>query len=245
MPWALNEATRTISPTKTLEYMAGGKPIVSTAVLDVVRDHGDLVSIADGPARFRRQGPGDVGDRPIRRRPPRGSAEARAAESGWNPVAHRDEGAEVEAGASGRPSQGPARRLKRVQADDVKSLIVGGGPAGLSAGLSPRRSPTSSSPTSTTGPADSAGRSSSDGFTFDYAGTHLLHARQVRRQDVPRHPRRQLPRAARARAGSISTTPTSATRSRGTSSACRTDVDQAMPPRRDRGVSARTARSPR
>ncbi len=30
MPWALNDATKTISPTKTLEYMAGGKPIVST-----------------------------------------------------------------------------------------------------------------------------------------------------------------------------------------------------------------------
>src|SRR3954453_10154531 len=52
MPWALNEATRTISPPKTLEYMAGGKPIVSTAVRDVVRDHGDLVFVADDPSHF-------------------------------------------------------------------------------------------------------------------------------------------------------------------------------------------------
>ena len=52
MPWALNEATRTISPTKTLEYMAGGKPIVSTAVRDVVRDHGDLVFVADDAEQF-------------------------------------------------------------------------------------------------------------------------------------------------------------------------------------------------
>jgi hypothetical protein len=32
MPFALNEATRSISPTKTLEYLAAGLPVVSTAV---------------------------------------------------------------------------------------------------------------------------------------------------------------------------------------------------------------------
>jgi glycosyltransferase involved in cell wall biosynthesis len=49
MPFALNDATRFISPTKTLEYMAGGKPIVSTAVRDVVVPYGErgLVRIAD------------------------------------------------------------------------------------------------------------------------------------------------------------------------------------------------------
>src|SRR6185312_9044694 len=35
MPFALNESTRFISPTKTLEYMAAGKPVVSTAIDDV------------------------------------------------------------------------------------------------------------------------------------------------------------------------------------------------------------------
>jgi UDP-galactopyranose mutase len=52
MPWALNDATRMISPTKTLEYMAGRKPIVSTAVHDVVRDHGDLVFVARDRGHF-------------------------------------------------------------------------------------------------------------------------------------------------------------------------------------------------
>ncbi len=49
MPYALNAATRFISPTKTLEYMAGCKPIVSTAVRDVVKLYGEpgLVQIAD------------------------------------------------------------------------------------------------------------------------------------------------------------------------------------------------------
>jgi len=49
MPFALNAATRFISPTKTLEYLAAGKPIVSTAVRDVVNPYGHngVVRIAD------------------------------------------------------------------------------------------------------------------------------------------------------------------------------------------------------
>ena len=46
MPFALNEATRFISPTKTLEYMAAHKPIVSTPVADVVGQYGQAVQIA-------------------------------------------------------------------------------------------------------------------------------------------------------------------------------------------------------
>jgi glycosyltransferase involved in cell wall biosynthesis len=54
MPFALNESTRFISPTKTPEFLAAGLPVVSTPVLDVVRDWGEagLVEIADGPAAF-------------------------------------------------------------------------------------------------------------------------------------------------------------------------------------------------
>jgi glycosyltransferase involved in cell wall biosynthesis len=42
MPFAINEATRFISPTKTPEYLAAGKPVVSTAIADVVRFYGDV-----------------------------------------------------------------------------------------------------------------------------------------------------------------------------------------------------------
>lgn len=45
MPFALNDATKFISPTKTLEYMAAGKPIISTAIKDVVRDYEECVHI--------------------------------------------------------------------------------------------------------------------------------------------------------------------------------------------------------
>lgn len=49
MPFARNEATRYISPTKTPEYLAAGKPVVSTSIRDVVRPYGErgLVRIAD------------------------------------------------------------------------------------------------------------------------------------------------------------------------------------------------------
>ncbi|MFI5242478.1 MAG: glycosyltransferase [Gemmatimonadales bacterium] len=40
MPFALNEATRYISPTKTPEYLAAGLPVVSTAIRDVVTPYG-------------------------------------------------------------------------------------------------------------------------------------------------------------------------------------------------------------
>lgn len=50
MPFAQNEATRAISPTKTLEYLAGGKPVISTPIADVIDLYGDVVHIALGAA---------------------------------------------------------------------------------------------------------------------------------------------------------------------------------------------------
>lgn len=47
MPFAINKATEYINPTKTLEYMAAGKPIVSTPVADVVRNFTPIVRVAD------------------------------------------------------------------------------------------------------------------------------------------------------------------------------------------------------
>ncbi len=45
MPFAANEATRSISPTKTLEYLASGLPVVSTPVPDVVADYSGIVTL--------------------------------------------------------------------------------------------------------------------------------------------------------------------------------------------------------
>jgi len=54
MPFAMNDSTRFISPTKTPEYLAAGRPVVSTPIRDVVRPYGDLglVHIASTPEEF-------------------------------------------------------------------------------------------------------------------------------------------------------------------------------------------------
>jgi len=54
MPFALNESTRFISPTKTPEFLAAGLPVVSTPITDVVRPYGEagLVEIAENPEKL-------------------------------------------------------------------------------------------------------------------------------------------------------------------------------------------------
>lgn len=52
MPFALNDATRSISPTKTLEYLAAGLPVVSTAIADVVADYAHVVSVVGSAPDF-------------------------------------------------------------------------------------------------------------------------------------------------------------------------------------------------
>jgi UDP-galactopyranose mutase len=54
MPFAINDATRFISPTKTPEFLAAGLPVVSTPITDVARHFGSIkaVAIAGTPAEF-------------------------------------------------------------------------------------------------------------------------------------------------------------------------------------------------
>jgi UDP-galactopyranose mutase len=52
VPFADNEATRFLSPTKTLEYFAGLKPVVSSPVKDVVENYADIVRLARTPEEY-------------------------------------------------------------------------------------------------------------------------------------------------------------------------------------------------
>lgn len=52
IPFALNEATQYLSPTKTLEYMAAHKPIISTPIHDVVELYGEVVRVGATPESF-------------------------------------------------------------------------------------------------------------------------------------------------------------------------------------------------
>jgi glycosyltransferase involved in cell wall biosynthesis len=52
LPFARNDATRFISPTKTLEYMAAELPIVSTPITDVAEPYGGIVYLGETPGEF-------------------------------------------------------------------------------------------------------------------------------------------------------------------------------------------------
>lgn len=52
LPFVLDATTRRLCPAQTLEYMAGEKPVVSTAVPDVVALYGSIVNVAHGAAGF-------------------------------------------------------------------------------------------------------------------------------------------------------------------------------------------------
>jgi len=69
LPFARNDATRFISPTKTPEYMAAGKPVVSTSIRDVIRPYGQqgLVRIADTVGDFVVACEASLADEPIAR----------------------------------------------------------------------------------------------------------------------------------------------------------------------------------
>jgi glycosyltransferase involved in cell wall biosynthesis len=67
LPFALNESTKFISPTKTLEYMAAEKPVVSTAVRDVSVLYGEVVCVAQDTEQFIEQCRQELGESLFRR----------------------------------------------------------------------------------------------------------------------------------------------------------------------------------
>jgi glycosyltransferase involved in cell wall biosynthesis len=54
MPFAINDATRYISPTKTLEFIAAGKPILSTRIADVVSTYSEIIPFFSTAQEFAR-----------------------------------------------------------------------------------------------------------------------------------------------------------------------------------------------
>jgi UDP-galactopyranose mutase len=85
MPFARNQATASISPTKTPEYLAGGRPVVSTPVADVVRPYGErgLVRIANGSEAFAAECEAALAENPA---PRRAAADAFLADQGWDTI---------------------------------------------------------------------------------------------------------------------------------------------------------------
>jgi len=89
MPFALDEATRFISPTKTLEYMAAGRAVVSTPITDVQEPYGDIVYIADSAKAFVAACDQAMSEPPAERLRRQRQREAVLASTSWDDTASR------------------------------------------------------------------------------------------------------------------------------------------------------------
>ncbi|OYW10171.1 MAG: glycosyl transferase [Rhodospirillales bacterium 12-71-4] len=112
MPFALNESTRFISPTKTPEFLAAGLPVISTPVVDVVRDYGPgggepgLVAIVGTAAALAEQADALLA---APRAPFLARVDARLASQSWDLTWARMRALILEAEPEERPGEGQAR----------------------------------------------------------------------------------------------------------------------------------------
>jgi len=72
MPFAMNASTQFINPTKGLEYMATGRPIVSTPVRDVVRQWSDIIRVVGNATEFVAAAAAALAEKGVDQRIPRG-----------------------------------------------------------------------------------------------------------------------------------------------------------------------------
>lgn len=167
MPFAQNDATRFISPTKTLEYMAARKPVVSTPITDVKEPYSEIVFLGETPEEFvdacaealKENGSG------------REERLARAAEvlqyTSWDRTAQQMD--LLIRDVSARRLQARLAPVRRSPAPPV--TVVGAGPTGLSAAYHlGERAVLVEQRDRVGGWCRSIYK---DGFTFDYAG-HIM-----------------------------------------------------------------------
>ncbi len=175
LPFALNEATRFISPTKTLEYMAAEKPIVSTPVRDVVEPYGKIVFCANDAAGFVKACERAFGESaPERSRRVLMMREV-VQNTSWDATAagmHEiiQEAITPPTEASMEPTLQRAERPREVSSKE-RVIVIGAGPTGLSAAYHLGEDALLLEMNETVG---GWCRSVTDnGFTFDFAG-HIM-----------------------------------------------------------------------
>lgn len=137
LPFALNEATAFISPTKTLEYMAARKPVVSTRVRDVERLYAAGVQLADDIPGFIRACEQALDEPDDARQARIAAQDALTASTSWDHTAGAMAGMLLQAAAAGLNPRARAYlegdRVVPMAEPPVECLILGAGPTGLSA----------------------------------------------------------------------------------------------------------------
>jgi protoporphyrinogen oxidase len=182
LPFALNESTCFISPTKTLEYMTAELPIVSTPVTDIAALYGEVVSIADTPQAFIKACEKALLTTPEEHKRTVVRMREMVAATSWNMTAEKmhelmqlanaqkEESMEI-ARSQVEPNMPVRRIVQRSLAENKKCVIIGAGPTGLSAAyhLDEETLLLDKNPT-----VGGWCRSIEDkGFTFDHAG-HIM-----------------------------------------------------------------------
>jgi protoporphyrinogen oxidase/glycosyltransferase involved in cell wall biosynthesis len=180
LPFALNESTRFISPTKTLEYMAAELPIVSTPVTDVADLYKDIVYIAADAPQFIAACEAALLETTELRAQKVEKMRAVVASTSWDGTAEKMHALLVTARNAQKPeirqTPEPAEASSNInplrkQTANVKCVIIGAGPTGLSAAYHLDKDTLLLDKNSTIG---GWCRSIEDkGFTFDYAG-HIM-----------------------------------------------------------------------
>lgn len=163
LPFARNRSTEFISPTKTLEYMAAEKMIVSTPITDVAQPYGDIVYLGSTPAEFIAACERALNASEVERAERRDKMRKVLAATSWDTtVANMDH---LITNAV-RP-----KLHRRGLRKEASTIVVGGGPTGLSAAYHAGEDSILVEQNSRVG-----GWCRSvevDGFTFDYAG-HIM-----------------------------------------------------------------------
>jgi UDP-galactopyranose mutase len=180
LPFARNESTRLISPTKVLEYMAADKPVVSTRITDIAEPYGAMVGLGDDPAEFLaacEKALNESADEKARRREQFAGVLARTS---WDATAAAM--ADLIARGAGRGARGENKkpagsepgsvlRTPHPAPRTVPVAVVGAGPTGLSAAYHLGKDAVLIEANATVG---GWCRSLVDrGFTFDFAG-HIM-----------------------------------------------------------------------
>lgn len=170
MPFARNESTRFISPTKTLEYMAIGKPIVSTPIADVVDLYRDVIGLGEKANEFRQACQAALAETAIQRDTRRIMMRDIVTRTSWDRTVSAIE-ALISDALDRRRLDFVTPTTARAADVDPRVVIVGAGPTGLSAAYHLGTDCTLlEAGTRVGGWCRSV---QSDGFTFDYAG-HIM-----------------------------------------------------------------------
>lgn len=176
LPFALNESTRFISPTKTLEYMVAELPVVSTHIADVVELYGKAVSIASSRAEFISTCERALEEKPDEKKNRTEITRSMISANSWASTAERmhrliSETLEKRSNSRETAVRERSRRGTGSTVTNYECVILGAGPTGLSAAYHLGKNALLLDKNAAVG---GWCRSIQDkGFTFDHAG-HIM-----------------------------------------------------------------------